>query len=236
MRFLLIRPIEESNALANTLINMGHKAIIDPVLTITPEAHTNIALSPYQALIFTSAAAVKIFQQKYGAVNLKVFTVGQKTALEAKKHGFKEVLNADGDVKKLAKLIKTTLDPHQGPLLYLSADHIAKDINHLLHKDGYQIERAIIYRAEAKTELNEQSKNALKSNKIDYIPFYSARSALIFKEMVVKSNIVDTLNHVTALNLSLNVERQVSDLPWKKVITASHPKERELFNLIGIDL
>ena len=236
MRFLLIRPIDESAALAKKLENTGHQTIIDPVLTIQSEAHNTINFSLYQALIFTSAAAIKIFTQTYDVLKLRTYTVGQKSAQEAKQHGFHDIISADGDVNKLAQLITSNANTSSGPLLYLSAADVAKDLNKLLEKKGFQIDRVIIYQAQAITELKKPTLLALKKHEIDFIPFYSSRSALIFKEMIRKSNMLESLNHVTALCLSANIEKTLVDLPWKNLMTAKKPKEDELFNLIGIDL
>ena len=117
MRFLIIRPIDESAALAKKLESAGHQTIIDPILNIQPEAHNKIDLSPYQAIIFTSAAAIKVFTQTYDVPNLRTYTVGQKSAQEAKKQGFHDIISADGDVNKLAQLITSNANTSAGPLL-----------------------------------------------------------------------------------------------------------------------
>jgi uroporphyrinogen-III synthase len=236
MRFLIIRPIDESAALAKKLESAGHQTVINPVLTIQSEAHNTIDFSPYQALIFTSVAAIKVFSQTYVVPNLRTYTVGQKSAQEAKQHGFNDIISADGDVSKLAQLITSNANTTAGPLLYLSAVDVAKDLNKLLEKQNFQIDRVILYRALAVVELKEATLLALKKHKIDYIPFYSSRSALIFKEIIKKSNMLQSLNHVTALCLSAKIENTVVDLPWKNLMTAQKPEEGELFNLIGIDL
>lgn len=236
MRFLLIRPIEESSTLAKKLAIKGHQALASPVLSIKPADKKNITFSPYQGLVFTSTAAIRVFKDHYGTSKIKIFVVGHKTAKQAKILGFDNILCADGDVEKLAQLIKSSTDATKGPLLYLSAEHISKDLNELLKNEGFQIDRAIIYHAEEQPMLNEHSKNALKNNEIDYIPFYSSRSALIFKAMIKQKNMTETLNKITALSLSANIEKNLSDLPWKKILVAPKPTEDELFKLVGIDL
>lgn len=236
MRFLLIRPIEESLTLAQKLESLGHFSITDPVLTIEAEPPSMFDLKRYQALVFTSAVAVRIFVKQYGVVDLPIYTVGQKTALTAEKLGFKDTHSGGGDVNKLAQLIKSTADASHGPLLYLSAAEIAQDLNQLLKASDYQLDRTILYRAKAKTTFEELTIKALKERKIDYIPFYSSRSALIFKDILNKTNKAEYLDQITALCLSSNIEKNINDLPWKRTLTATKPNETELFNLIGINL
>lgn len=236
MRFLLIRPIEESFLLAKKLEEQGHFSITSPVLKIEEELPKSIDLSPYQALIFTSAIAVRIYEEHYGVSKLPIYAVGKKTAACAASLGFTNIHYGAGDVNKLAQLINSQANPSEGPLLYLSAADIAQDLKELLKNDHFQLKRTILYRATEKTTFEERAINALLAGKIDYIPFYSSRSALIFKEIIKNKNLVDYLNNVIALCLSINIENKVCDLPWNKIITANKPNEEELFNLIGINL
>lgn len=236
MRFLLIRPIEESRVLAQKLESLGHFSIINPILTIEAEPPCMFDLTRYQALVFTSAVAVRIFVKLHGVSSLPLYTVGRKTALEAETLGFRDIHSGDGNVIKLAQLIKSTADASKGPLLYLSAADIAQDLNLLLKDSDYQLDRTILYRAKAKTTFEELTIKALKERKIDYIPFYSSRSALIFKDILNKTNKAEYLDQITALCLSSNIEKNINDLPWKRTLTATKPNETELFNLIGINL
>lgn len=236
MRLLLIRPIEESRLLAEKLEALGHYSITNPVLTIEEIPPRKIDFALYQALVFTSAVAVRIFVENYSIPNLPIFTVGKKTALTAEQFGFKDIHSGEGDVNKLAQLIKSHANASHGPLLYLSAADIAQDLNELLKVENFQLDRTILYCAKAKTTFEEKTLDELRECKIDYIPFYSSRSALIFKDIIKNNKITEHLHNVTALCLSSNIENKVAELPWKKTIIANNPNETELFKLIGIDL
>ncbi|MCC3861870.1 uroporphyrinogen-III synthase [Pseudemcibacter aquimaris] len=232
MRFLLTRTERDSNALKNKLAKYGHDAVISPLMEIKPLDHPKIHLDGYQALIFTSRNAVKIFTEQYGAPNILVLTVGDKTAECAKQAGFNAVKSANGDVEKLASDIIMLLNPKNGPLLYLSAQHVSKDLGQLLEKDNFYVNEIKVYEAVSKNTLSDKALNDIKSGAIDYIPFYSSRSALIFIETIKKAGLTDNLNGISALCMSSDIAKSISSVSWNDILIADQPDEEALLRLI----
>lgn len=232
MRFLLTRPEQDSEALKNRLTALDHDVVISPLMEITPLEHTKIGCNGYQALVFTSRNAVKVFTDLYGAPNILVLTVGDKTADAAKNAGFNAVKSAGGNVEKLASLIIGILSPKNGPLLYPSAKHVSKDLGDLIAKDNFYVNQIEIYEAVAKKTFSEDIIEALKSGSIDTIPFYSSRSALIFIEAIKNAGLSDRLKEITALTISHDVAETVSQERWKNILIADQPNENSLLELI----
>jgi len=235
MRFLLIRPKLDSDATAEQLRNKNHVANIDPLLRIEALKISQPAFNQYQAFIFTSSNSLRAYRFPDAAKSIKVFTVGQKTLKTAQENGFNDIISANGDVKKLSETIKSTLDPKDGPLLYFAGVDVAGSIEEDLTQAQFQVDVRSVYHAKAADNLNQTTISLLKDGKIDYIPFYSPRSALIFRKLVEKSKLEDTLDTVTALCLSAEVKSEISSLRWKKILTAKFPNQDALFKLVNIE-
>ena len=236
MRLLLTRPIQESEKTARMLNKSGASVTIDPLINITFGTKTPIDLSQMQAIIFTSVNAVRAYQRNYDDCSLPAYTVGAKTALAAQGIGIKKVINADGDVKKLSNTIADALNSRKSALFYPCGNHVAGTLQDDLERIGFKIIKEVLYHAEAATELKENTKKLLKSGMIDFIPFYSPRSALIFIELVKNAGLKNSMNNISALCLSPAIEKIVARLNWKKILTSTKPAQSDLFKLINIEL
>lgn len=236
MHFLVTRPLADSQMLATKLEAEGHTVTTDPLMTVqylSPEIEN---LNQYQALIFTSPNAVNASKELIKNLATPAYCVGNKTADVAKKVGLKNVISSHGDVKALALTIKSALVPAEGPLLYMSGSHLAGDIKTELETADFSVTRKEIYETKASDSLSNLTINMLKNNKIDYIPFYSPRSVLIFIELVKNAGYLDCLKGITVLCLSPAIEDALSGTKWNKIITATKPSQYDLFNMIDIDL
>ncbi|HPF46054.1 MAG TPA: uroporphyrinogen-III synthase [Emcibacteraceae bacterium] len=236
MNLLLTRPLNESKALAEQLRRQNITVYIDPLMSvkylpIEPDIITN-----HQAIILTSGNAVKALEYFDIENDFPIYTVGNKTANLVKMAGQTNVISADGDEKILSDLIKNELSPDNGPLLYLCGVHRTGKLAETLINEGFQVKCQEVYRMDAVSELNESSKILLNSRAIDFIPFYSARSAIIFKRLISTAGMDNTLATITALCLSPAIKKELSSLSWKEIITAKRPTQSDLFKLIKIDL
>lgn len=236
MRFLLTRPEIESGKLGRKLSDIGHSVVIDPLMSVKHIPVTNCDLNQYQALVFTSINGVRSFHNQFGALEKSIYVVGNKTANVAKTLGYTDIQSADSDAEKLVELLKNTLSPNDGSLLYLSANDVSHDLSELLSESPLKVDRRIIYDIIPAQTLRQISITALEKHTIDYIPFYSRRSALIFIDMINNNNLQNCLSSVTALCLSSNVAEVLNQTNWKRVMTAENPRESDLFNLIALTL
>ncbi|MDG1438866.1 MAG: uroporphyrinogen-III synthase [Emcibacteraceae bacterium] len=236
MRFLLTRPILDSTTLGQKLLDQDQDVIIDPLMAVKSLPLKECAFEKYQALVFTSVNGVRSFHEQFGVINKPLFVVGNKTENIAKILGFTDIKSADGDAEKLAEFLKSTLLPNDGPILYLSAKHVSHNLAELLMDYALKVERYIIYDMVPAKTLNQNSISALESQAIDYIPFYSKRSALIFIEIIKNNDLQHCLSSITALCLSARVADALNPTDWNDIMTAENPRERDLFNLIAISL
>ncbi len=234
MRLLLTRPRNDSERIAQLLCKSKVDVHIDPLMKVEFLETPKNDFGAYQAIIFTSANGVRAFCAKNQACGLPIYVVGNNTRDVALQNGLESVTSADGDVKKLSDTIISTLNPNNGPLLYLSGDHVAGSLVTDLSHAGFKINHQKIYAVAAAQSLSVDTKNLLKKGAIDYIPFYSPRSGLIFKLLIEAAGLQKTLTAVSALCLSPAVEKEISTLDWEKILTAQKPTQENMFELIDI--
>ena len=236
MRFLLTRPISDSEKSAAQLRNQGHEVLLDPLLTIRRLDPGHITFEQYQAIVFTSPNAIRSYDFPDGANSILTFTVGQKTDGVAKEAGFKHTVRGNGNSKNLSQLIQSMIFPKNGPILYLSGVDIAGSIEEDLKAASFQVDTKNVYKAEASDKLNNETTSLLTKGQIDYLPFYSPRSALIFIELIKKANMENCLKNVTALCLSPTIAEVASSTNWKDIQIADTPNQKALYKLVDIEL
>jgi len=234
MHFLLTRPVEDCQQLAQSLIALGHSVQSEPLLNIHIHTCDKIDLANFQAVLFTSANGVRAFKAHYPCFSLPCFCVGEATAQEARKAGFTTISTAGGNVEKLTTLVRQSLDPTAGPLLHISGKDIAGNLAGQLEQDHFTIVRQVLYRADKATTLSPTTEDLLKTAKITHIPFYSPRTAQTFMTLIENRGLSEYLTNITALCLSPAVANVISSHHWSKILIADEPDQSHLFQLIDI--
>src|SRR4051812_10637191 len=102
MRILVTRPQEDGEETTALLAQMGHQALLAPLLFTHFLECPAPDLSGVQAMLATSANGVRAFTRLSPRRDLPLFAVGPQTALVARDAGFAHVEDADGDVEDLA--------------------------------------------------------------------------------------------------------------------------------------
>ena len=109
-RVLVTRSQPGASETAARLKAMGYRPIAEPVFTVE---RLKAELPEFDALAFTSLNGVRVFAELSPRRDGPVFCVGARTAEEARKEGFSDVVSADGDVAALAKLILDRAAPER---------------------------------------------------------------------------------------------------------------------------
>ena len=105
MNILITRPLIDSEDLMGKLFSLGHKIIHVPTLKISSVKKESIDISQYDALIFTSANAVRNLKVLNKDKNKLCFCVGSITEKIARQLGYQNTLSAGGTVNALKNLI-----------------------------------------------------------------------------------------------------------------------------------
>lgn len=235
MQILLTRPDPGpgGDELEKALKNAGHEIVRAPLLTIT---HTGTlpVFEGMQALIATSSnglRAVAPFPE--AALRLPLYAVGPATAALARALGFRTVLEGVGDGPGLADMIRAEVDPKAGPLLHLSGDKLALDFAEALHPDGYDVERAVVYRAEPANGLPAEAVEGIREGGFRGVILMSPRTARVYARLVKSSGIAAEACRLVHFCLSDAVAREAKALGSLEVAVAAKPNAEEMLALVA---
>ena len=228
---LLTRPLDTSRQIQPIIESFGWDVIIDPVLKIIPSQYPFPSLSSYDALIFTSANAVRLFKEQNFSHDLPVFTVGNQTAKTANNVGFQNILNAKGSVNDLIPILHRHNKKH---FLYLRGEHVSHNLQALcptLHIDEH-----VIYTAQKIKDLSQSTYNIIQNGDLNAILFFSKRTAQQFKTILLnhpqKEALLNGLKQTRALCLSPPMVQYVQKIQWHDILVAQRPDRDHILALL----
>lgn len=237
MNLLLTRPKTSSEVAAKKLVGLGHVVTIEPMLNIVPLAKQRFDKN-FSAVVFTSQNAVRVFCENnpnwLSDYTGEVFAVGPRTAQAVADNGFSRVVVGSGDVDSLALLVVASLGAPHDNILFPRGKHVKGDLQGILAKNGFRVEPAVLYEAQAVISFSAATLRALKAGQFDYILFYSARTAGTFINLAEKANI-KLLAKTTALALSEDIAKVLQKLNWRSIVVACEKTEQALFECINND-
>jgi uroporphyrinogen-III synthase len=227
MKVLITRPQEDGKEIARRLAERGHQALLAPLLT--PRFHDGPEpdLKGVQAILATSANGIRAFVRRSPRRDFSIFAVGPQTADEARKSGFTEVRNADGDAKALA-LAATLWAAKKGVLLHVCGEDAPGTLAENLILRGFKVRRCPLYAIEPATSLPDEARAALAARALDAAMFFSPRSARIF------GLLADGLptDDLTALCISPATAQALSPTPFARIAVAARPNQAAILALL----
>jgi len=230
MRLLIPRPQPDADELAADLTARGHACVIAPVLEILP-CDADIDLSSVQALLVTSRNGVRALSAAIDRRDIPLLAVGPGSAKEAQAAGF-STLAAAGDVGALGALVRETLRPEAGRLLWITGKNVRGDLRADLRAAGYQVVRHVLYEARPVTVLPSEGVAALQGHEIDGALFFSPRTAQSFVRILTMAGLSDATQTVTAFCLSPAVAAALSGIRWNGMEIAGRTDRTALLDLV----
>jgi len=231
-RWLITRPQADATRLAATLDAMGHSSVLSPVIRVVPRQFRPINWSRYDAIIFTSANAVRLGgDYPQAALSLPVFTVGDKTAAAARGAGFTTVSSANGNVDTLAQNL--ALEVHNAPTRYL---HICGwetkgSLQGALSATGGRVETVAVYEVEPAAELTGEAVGELKAGTLDGAIFLSPNTARIFARLAANAKIGARADGFVFAVISQATAAELSGLGGT-IAVAEHPDLEHVLALL----
>ena len=222
MKLLITRPEPGAAETYDTLLEMGHEPVIEPLLVYVPTGET-VDLTGVQALAATSAEGIRAFARQSRRRNLPVFTVGEATAQAARAAKFSDVRSAAGDATALSRLL-ANLDPQRGAVVHLAG----RDVARKLSIPGLEIRRVVLYAAEAASGFSPGVAQALSKGSFGGVLLFSPRTAQIFAKLMRSSGIKP--GSLIGYCLSSAVARGLGGLCSTRI--AERPTQDELLALI----
>ena len=218
MNILITRPLIDSEDLMGKLFSLGHKIIHIPTLKISPVKTELIDMNQYDALIFTSANAIRNLKVLNKEKNKLCFCVGSITEKIARQLGYHNTLSAGGTVNALKNLILNSNQINEkSKIAYFCGDNITYDLDSELKREGLNISKVINYKSEKITDLNNQNKEIITNHSPDIIFIYSMRSGESFMEIVRNHSLYPLMTGSKVMCISEKVAKVFKSDGWSKV-------------------
>ncbi len=217
MNIIFTRPLMDSEDLMAGLFSLGHKMIHIPTLKISPIKTKIVELNNYDAVIFTSANAIKYLKTSSKNKNIICFCVGSITEKIARANGFINTISAGGTVNALKNLILNNARLNKGnKIAYVCGDNISTDLDSDLLKEGFEVKKIINYQSEKITQISDQDKKLVETNPPHLIFVYSKRSAESFIQLVKKYSLYPLMTGSVVMCISKKVSDVFIKEGWKK--------------------
>jgi uroporphyrinogen-III synthase len=213
---LIVRPQPGANKTAQAAQSMGLEAVVAPLLEVVPIAWQAPEPDGFDALMLTSANAVR-----HGGAELErlrtfpVYAVGETTAAAARDAGLTVQAVGDGDADALLALAA-----RDGVTRLL---HLAGREHRTAERDGVSIARRIAYASEAVPALSEAARGALAGGAIALL--HSPRTATLFAALCRAASLARDAIMIAVL--SDQVGAAAGD-GWADVAVAAQPTDDAL--------
>lgn len=217
---------------ATGLRGMGIDPIICPVLDVNFRASIDVDLNDVQALAFTSANGIRAWGPRRSERDIPAYCVGNSTARVAKDIGFTKVHSANGDVVKLANLIKRKLKPKNGSILHVRGIHAAGNLAGDLREAGFTAREAIGYGTVPVDALSEEAIAAIVSGSPVQVLVHSGRGAKTFLDLARRFGLHHWLGSVTVYGMSANALKPLANAGFGALVPALQPTEEALLDLL----
>lgn len=235
MRLIVTRPEPDATRTAHALIRLGHEAILSPMLDVVADPRAAIPERPWQAIAVTSANAVRALAERADDAvprDLPLYAVGDRTALEAKRAGFRDARSAGGALADLVHLLAADLRPEAGPLLYAAGNAQAGDLAADMRAHGFGVETATVYQSTPRPCLAGVAVDALRSGNADGVLLYSRRSAEAFAKAVAAAGLAPLAGNVRLFCISAAAAEPLAQVAAGTPAVAEEPDQISLFALI----
>lgn len=237
MRLVVTRPREDAGPLAARLEVLGHEVVIEPMLVIETDANATLEPGPWRAILVTSANGMRALAgrpETAALLSVPVLTVGTASADAAREMGFGSVTSADGDLDALAGLVRATIAPGDGRLLYVTGRTVSGDLAGMLGAEGYAVVRQALYDAIAVDRLSGWLTDAIRSGTVDGVLLFSRRTAMIWAAAAARAGLGRRMAAVGHFCLSPAVAEAITGAfdPPPPVAIAERPDTEALLRLL----
>lgn len=231
MRILITRPEMQAKTFAKQLSDNGFSDfMLEPLLDIHPIQTAQLNFDKLDALIVTSQNAVPSLQGANVPKHLPVFAVGSATAELLKSSGFNHVIAGESNGEALFPLIQSYFKGAKKSFLHPAGLFMKERLQTLLKEAGQRYLAVPVYRADARKMLSEETREALKTGRVQVVTFFSPRSAEIFAKLTVPLSM--TCEMITLCSLSAEISEKLAGFGWKSVIIAKEPNAHSMIEAI----
>ncbi len=227
MTVLLTRPYDDSVRVAERLT--GINTLIWPLMRIVPVGGPVIVPDDADAMLITSAHALRRVAEAAAPRDLSVYCVGTRTADIAKELGFSTVHNAEGTAADLAGLARKS---GLMSFFYPRAEQISTDLKGLMADWGARVDDVIVYRAEATADVSEEVETAFEDRRISAVTVWSARQAEILVDFIARKPKWQ-LETADLIAISDRAATVLEKTGFRRILVASRPDANAMIQSIS---
>ena len=213
MNVLLTRPAAENARIASMLEPLGARCLAWPLTRVVPLLERLEVPRGTEAILFTSANAVRAFAAASPVRNLPALCVGDRTAACARAEGFGEVQNAGGDAADLALLA--------GASGYRRFFHPRGREAGELAFEGARIDALAVYAAEPAGPPSAEVEDAFAAGAIGLVTVWSPRNAAILRDWLAAAR--PPLGGTELLGISPATVAPLAQAGFAQVLVAARP-------------
>ncbi len=232
MAVFVTRPSPDDEKTAHELRARGFDVLVSPALRLEPLPFHDDHEATYDAVIVTSANAVRAVKDDPALaplLKLPLFAVGDASAEAARQVGFANVVSASGDGAALRDLVAATLKKGS-TLCYLAGADLGRDLTLELGEHGYTVITHTTYRMMPVLSFPAEVTAAFNAEGIEAVLHYSRRSARAFVEAVQASGIEILALALPHVCISEAVASILREAGASRVIVAQTPDENAIFD------
>lgn len=227
---LLTRPADLSAALAAKLETYAVPTFQAPLLVPELLDPAVPPLDAVQAFVFSSQQAVMCFAELLrangiAANDIPTFCVGATTAAAARKAGFQQTHNANGNQAALLVMLLKQTRPEDGIIVYVRGADVAGDIAEALARHKYRTESTIVYRMRTVETLSDEIVDSLYGGEIGFVMLYSQRTAEALLALSRTLDFANALTQIGAVCMSEQIADTARGVHWRSVRVAGEPTE-----------
>ena len=232
MKILLTRPERDSKKLALKIEKSKHTIEIAPLIRIIKiKSNEDINVNNFSAIIKTSKNGIRYLGNSSLREKL-IFTVGDGTYIEAKKSGYKNINNANGDVFNLIGIINKNYVDINTNILHITSLQPNKHFINAFKNTNINYEILPVYESRIIDDFKIKIENFLIQNS-GVLTFFSSRTADSFFNIVNKMKLNKYCSKQIIVGLSTQIVKRLESLKFKEIYIAKKPNEESLLSIIN---
>ena len=213
--------------LADKLAKLNYKIKDYPILNVKRIYTKEIKINDSDIVITSSFNSIYYLSQLTQNRVFILYTLGQAATLLAKKLGFKNIIECNGDSGNiLISFIENNKNKviNRGNIIYVGAKEISFNLPRELNNLGYKVKRYKIYSTEAINQFSSSFLNLVKKRNISWIVLLSSKGAKAFQANAKKAFEKKELSCINFACISSRVAKSLN----KKYFKIFYPEEPNL--------
>ena len=209
---LITRPKNSAQELLQSLENKGYFAFVEPLFSVKKIAATPQNSAQISGIIITSANACDALLNFGFSRDVKIFSVGQKTAQKLLDAGFKNIDFApENSAASLRDLIVKTHHDKSQKLIYFCGSKITLDFKSELENKGFKVEKILAYQTQEVQKFSDQFLQITHKISFDKVLIFSQNSGKIFHKLAKQHNLLEYFAASQILCLSEKILLQMKN-------------------------